>query len=98
MSVPLAAVEGAADAAIDAAADGAAADGAVVALDEQAARAIAAIAPNAATRDSDRSVRNVFLQRFRETVLGPLGWAVTWPRSGVAARADQHSPLSANPI
>jgi hypothetical protein len=67
MSVPPAAAdEGAADAAIEAAADGA-----VVALDEQAARAIAAIAPNAATRDRDRSVRNFFLQRFRETAIGP---------------------------
>src|SRR5664280_491320 len=58
MSVPL---EAAADAA---AADGA--DGAVVAPDEQAASASAAIAPIAATRDMDRSVPNSCLHCVRE--------------------------------
>jgi hypothetical protein len=77
MSLPLdaaadGAVDGAmdasADAATDAAADGAA-DGAAVAPEEQAPRASAAIAPIAAMRDTDLSVRNSFLQCFREGTL-----------------------------
>jgi hypothetical protein len=87
MSVPLdATAEGAAEAAMDgsadaAAADGAATDGAVVAADEQAARASAATAPNAANRDRDRSVRNLLLQRYREMAPRPLGSG----RSAIAA-------------
>ena len=73
-----AAADGAADAAMDSAAEAtadAAADGAAVAPDEQAATARAAIAPIAATRDRDLSVRNSFLQRFRETAPRPQGGA-----------------------
>ena len=77
-----------------AAAEGAAADGAVVAADEQAARARAAMAPNAANRDSDRSVRNLLLQRFRGTSPRPLGRADRRsPRPAGAARRTQGGRL-----